>query len=164
MDAVINQLEPHHWGRVRAIYLEGLATGQASFETSAPDWETWDGSHLSNSRLVAVRGDDVLGWAALSAVSRRQAYAGVAEVSVYVAGSARGQRIGRLLLDALVVRSEAAGIWTLQASIFPENLASVQLHVSCGFRLVGRRERVAQHHGIWRDTVIYERRSTRCGV
>jgi L-amino acid N-acyltransferase YncA len=164
MDVVVRKLHPGHWNRVRAIYLEGLATNQASFETTAPDWASWDASHLRHSRLVATRGADVLGWAALSPVSSRRVYAGVAEVSVYVASEARRQGLGRLLLEELVRQSEAAGIWTLQASIFPENVASVELHKACGFRLVGRRERIAQHHGAWRDTVLYERRSRVVGT
>jgi phosphinothricin acetyltransferase len=157
-------LGAHHWDDVRRIYVEGLATGQASFETSAPDWLAWDAGHLPQSRLVAARNARIIGWAALSPVSRRQVYAGVAEVSVYVARQAHGQGIGRLLLDRLIASSERAGIWTLQASIFPENAASVRLHETRGFRLVGRRERIAQHHGVWRDTVIYERRSSVVGV
>ena len=153
-----------HWPEVRAIYEEGLAGGQASFETTVPDWCEWDASHLAHSRLVARDGERVIGWAALSPVSRRAVYAGVAEVSVYVAGRARGRGIGRRLLEELIRVSEAEGIWTLQASIFPENRASVRLHEACGFRLLGRRERIARHHGVWRDTVIYERRSPSAGL
>jgi L-amino acid N-acyltransferase YncA len=164
MDVVVKKLHPSHWKRVRAIYLEGLSTNQASFETTAPDWASWDASHLRHGRLVATRDAEVLGWAALSPVSSRRVYAGVAEVSVYVASEARRQGLGRLLLEELVRRSEAAGIWTLQASIFPENVASVELHRACGFRLVGRRERIAQHHGAWRDIVLYERRSHLVGT
>lgn len=148
-----------HWPLIKAIYEEGLATGQASFETQSADWEAWDEGHLPHSRLVALQGGDVIAWAALAPVSRRVAYAGVAEVSVYVAGRARGRGVGRRLLQELVRQSELAGIWTLQASIFPENAASIRVHQACGFRLVGRRYRIARHYGVWRDTVLYERRS-----
>jgi phosphinothricin acetyltransferase len=149
---------------VRSIYEEGLAGRQATFETSAPDWPAWDAAHLARCRIAAREGSTVLGWAALSPVSRRAVYSGVAEVSVYVAGQARGQGIGRRLLEELIRQSEAAGIWTLQASIFPENTASTRLHEACGFRLLGRRERIARHHGVWRDTILYERRSRVTGV
>ena len=148
-----------HWEDARAIYAEGLAGGHASFETAVPDWRTWDSAHLPHSRIVATESGIPAGWAALSAVSRREVYAGVAEVSVYVARRWRGHGLGRLLLEELIPQSEAAGIWTLQSSIFPENLASIGLHEACGFRQLGRRERIARHHGVWRDTVIYERRS-----
>lgn len=156
----IERLEPWHWPAVRTIYQDGLDSGHASFEITASDWPTWDAAHLAHPRIVAERSGVVVGFAALSPVSRRAVYAGVAEVSVYVASAARGDGVGRALLDGLIERSETAGIWTLQASIFPENAASVHLHEVCGFRLVGRRERIAQHHGKWRDTVIYERRSS----
>jgi phosphinothricin acetyltransferase len=155
----IERLEPWHWPAVRTIYQEGLDSGHASFEITASDWPAWDAAHLPHPRIVAVRHGVVVGLAALSLVSRRAVYAGVTEVSVYVAAAARGQGIGRALLDGLIERSETSGIWTLQASIFPENAPSIHLHEVCGFRLVGRRERIAQHHGNWRDTVIYERRS-----
>ncbi|HEU0185011.1 MAG TPA: GNAT family N-acetyltransferase [Blastocatellia bacterium] len=159
MDFVIDSMRPRDWESVRAIYLEGIATGQATFETEAPDWEQWDSSHLPQCRLVARNGDAVLGWAALSPVSKRQVYAGVAEVSVYVASAARGGGVGRALMRALIEASEQRGVWTLQSSVFPENHASVTLHLNYGFREVGRRERIARHHGVWRDTVILERRS-----
>lgn len=149
------------WPAVRAIYEEGIATGNATFETAAPEWATWDAARLPCCRLVARRGHRVRGWAALSPVSSRAVYGGVAEVSIYVAAAARGQGIGRLLLDGLVVASEEAGIWMLQAGIFPENAASLALHRACGFRVVGRRERLAQLHGVWRDALLLERRSER---
>ena len=161
---VLGPLGPEHWPEVRAIYEEGLAGGHATFETASPDWPEWDAAHLSHSRLVARDGETVLGWAALSPVSPRAVYAGVAEVSVYVLGRARGRGIGRRLLEELIVTSESAGIWTLQASIFPENEASVRLHQACGFRFLGRRERIARHHATWRDTVLYERRSRSVGL
>ena len=164
MTFIVEKLLPRHWGEVRAIYSEGLATGDATFETEAPEWERWDASHLVCCRLVALEEARVAGWAALSPVSARKAYAGVAEVSVYVGARFRGIGLGRKLLSALVSESEAAGVWTLQASIFPENAASVALHLACGFREVGRRERIARRDGRWRDTVLFERRSRTSGV
>jgi len=149
---------------VRAIYLEGIATGNATFETSAPEWEKWDAAHLATCRLVAQMNGQVSGWAALSAVSSRCVYAGVAEVSVYVADAARGQGVGLRLLSALVECSEGHGIWTLQAGIFPENEASVRLHERCGFRIMGRRERLGQLKGTWRDVLLMERRSKAVGL
>ena len=147
------------WPEVRAIYLEGIATGNATFQKTAPEWEEWDAGHLAECRMVA-RGDrQVTGWAALSRVSARAVYAGVAEVSVYVAARARGQGVGRRLLGALVAESERMGIWTLQAGIFPENRASLALHEAAGFRVVGVRERLGYMDGRWRDVVLMERRS-----
>ena len=160
----LEALRKEHWPRVQAIYLEGIATGQATFRTDAPEWEEWDAGHLAHSRIVALLDGEVVGWAALSPVSSRPHYRGVAEVSVYVGEGARGKGIGSALLAELVRLSEAAGIWTLQSSIFPENRASVRLHERHGFRLMGRRERIAQHGGVWRDTVILERRSKTIGV
>jgi phosphinothricin acetyltransferase len=152
------------WPRVRAIYEEGIATGQATFETEAPPWEQWDTAHHPNGRVVAREGEHVLGWGALSPVSRRPCYAGVAEVSVYVDGSARGRGVGLALLEHVIAASEALGIWTLQGATFPENIASLRLQARCGFRIVGRRERIAQLNGVWRDTVLTERRSGRVGA
>jgi phosphinothricin acetyltransferase len=147
------------WPDVRTIYLEGIATGNATFQQSAPEWADWDTGHLPHPRLVARRDGTVLAWAALSQVSARPVYAGVAEVSVYVAERARGQGIGRLLMAALIAESERNGIWTLQAGIFPENLASIALHLAHSFREVGVRERLGCMHGRWRDVVLMERRS-----
>lgn len=152
-----------HGPRVLAIYGEGIGSGDATFETAVPAWDDWDRKHLAHSRLVALDGDQVLGWAALSAVSDRCVYGGVAEVSVYVAAAARGQRVGRALLEALVRASEEAGIWTLQAGIFPENQASVSIHQKCGFRIVGVRERLGKMNGRWRDVLLLERRSPVAG-
>lgn len=163
-DVEIEEMQPADWESVRAIYLEGIATSQATFETEAPDWEHWDAANLPVPRLVAREGESVVGWAALSSVSRRQAYAGVAEVSVYVGARHRGKGIGRLLLKALIVESEKRGIWTLQAVTFPENKSSVALHLRCGFREVGRRERISKLNGIWRDTILLERRSQEIGT
>lgn len=149
--------------RVLGIYAEGIATGEATFQAAPPAWDEWDAGHLGQARLVAESDGDVCGWAALSPVSKRAVYAGVAEVSVYVAAAARGRGVGRALLEALVRASEAAGIWTLQAGIFPENAASVALHECCGFRVVGRRERLGVIHGRWRDVLLMERRSRTVG-
>lgn len=164
MGLTVRPLTADDWPAVRAIYEAGIATGNATFETSAPDWPAWDASHLAEHRLVAV--DDtgvVAGWAALSPVSDRCAYSGVAENSVYVAPTHQGRGVGRLLLQELVRRTEATGIWTIQTGIFPENTASVRLHEQCGFRIVGRRERIGQLHGVWRDTLFLERRSDTAG-
>jgi L-amino acid N-acyltransferase YncA len=163
MKAVIRNLVAGDWELVRSIYLDGIATGQATFETGAPVWEHWDSAHLPAPRLVATANETIVGWAALSPVSRRPAYAGVAEVSAYVHRQMRGQGVGVQLLKALVVESESNGIWTLQASIFPENLASISLHAACGFREVGRRRRIGKMNGVWRDTVLFERRSELVG-
>jgi L-amino acid N-acyltransferase YncA len=152
-------MTPGDWEQVRAIYLEGVREGNSTFETEAPSWEAWDEAHHKSPRLVMRAGGQVLGWAALSPVSKRRVYNGVAEVSVYVTGSARGKGIGRALLEALIENSEQAGMWTLQASIFPENVASIELHLKCGFREVGRRESIAKLNGVWRDTILLERRS-----
>ena len=196
----ITNLLAGHWPAVKAIYEEGIATGNASFQTEAPDWADWDAAHLPHSRLVALcrpgqsalsepvlvvlsdlgpvtsagqepvtspgqepvassEAGRVVGWAALSPVSARAVYTGVAEVSVYIAGGQRGRKIGEALLGTLITESERNGIWTLQASIFPENIASLRIHARCGFRQVGYRERIGQMHGVWRDTVLVERRS-----
>ncbi|HXB94890.1 MAG TPA: GNAT family N-acetyltransferase [Puia sp.] len=161
---VISPLLPEHWPAVKVIYEDGLATGNASFQTSAPTWEEWDAAHLKHSRLVALEGNVVLGWAALTPVSGRCVYAGVAEVSVYIDAACRGRGIGKALLNALISDSEAYGLWTLQAGIFPENTASLQLHKNAGFRQLGIREKIGQHNGIWRDTVLLERRSGKVGI
>lgn len=164
-DFTIQEMTKAHWQEVRGIYLEGVATGDATFETEAPAWERWDASHLPHSRLVAVAtGGEVKGWAALSRVSDRCVYGGVAEVSVYVGARHRGGGVGRALLEALARSSEANGVWTLQAGVFPENAASVRLHEACGFRVVGRRERIGKLNGAWRDTLLLERRSRVAGV
>jgi phosphinothricin acetyltransferase len=159
MASFIDQMRIGDWEQVRAIYLEGIRSGHATFETEAPGWERWDVAHLPFARLVMRDGAAVLGWAALSPVSKREVYRGVAEVTVYVAEGARGRGIGRALLEALIAESERNRVWTLQASIFPENTASVALHLHCDFREVGRRERIARLHGVWRDTLLFERRS-----
>ena len=164
MDIQIRVMTAEDWEPVRAIYLAGIATGQATFETEAPTWTTWNNSHLPAPRLVAISREAIGGWAALSPVSARPVYKGVAEVSVYVAEQMRVAGLGRFLLEALVKESEEHRIWTLQASIFPENVASISLHNSCGFREVGRRQRIAKMKGVWRDTLLFERRSKLVGV
>jgi phosphinothricin acetyltransferase len=165
MRLAIEKMTREHWEHVKRVYLEGIETGQATFETEAPDWERWNSLHLSHSRLVAIDAqNDLLGWAALSPVSSRCVYGGVAEVSVYTGQKHRGKGVGRTLLEALIASSEENGIWTLQAGIFPENKASVELHRKCGFRTVGSRERIGKLHGVWRDTLLLERRSNREGI
>jgi L-amino acid N-acyltransferase YncA len=160
----IRPLTVDDWKPVRSIYIDGIATGQATFETQAPSWGHWNSNHLTNPRLVAVAGQLIIGWAALSPVSSRNVYAGVTEVSVYVAQAWRGKGVGRALLEKLVAESELNGIWTLQASIFPENVVSLALHNSCGFRVVGTRERIGKMTGVWRDTQLLERRSKLAGT
>ena len=157
-------MRPEDWEVVRAIYLEGIATGNSTFEQSAPDWQTWDQGRLPSCRLVARAGNEVLGWTALSPVSRRQVYAGVAEFSIYVAERARGRGIGAALLQALIEVSEQEGIWTLQSGIFPENTASLELCRRFGFRVVGTRERIGCMDARWRDVVLLERRSQIAGA
>ena len=164
MKYVIDEMTASDWEHVRSIYLEGIRSGHSTFKTDAPTWENWDQAHLQIARLVTRDGDRVSGWAALSPVSKRSVYRGVAEVTVYVTESARGQGIGRALLETLIDESEKHEIWTLQASIFPENIASIKLHLHCGFREVGRRERIAMHNGVWRDTLLFERRSQKVGI
>ena len=160
----IHSMKEADWAQVKSIYLEGIATGVATFETEAPTREQWNASHFSPARLVAYQGDELVGWAALSPVSQRCVYGGVAEVSVYVARSARHSGVGRKLLCALIDESEQNGIWTLQAGMFPENTGSLALHRSCGFREVGRRERIGRLNGVWRDTILLERRSNLVGI
>jgi L-amino acid N-acyltransferase YncA len=170
-------MPPDLWPAVREIYSEGIATGDATFETELPDWERWDNSHRKDCRLIALEPFDedteevlisrnkltVLGWAALSPVSARRVYRGVAEVSVYVSAAARGRGVGKALLQALVQESEANGVWTLQAGVFPENTASVALHKSCGFRKVGVRRQIGKLGDSWRDVLLLERRSPSIG-
>jgi phosphinothricin acetyltransferase len=152
------------WPPVLEIFVEGIRSGNATFETQVPEWERWDAAHLKNCRLVARLSDAVLGWAALAPTSSRRVYAGVAEVSVYVAERVRGRKIGSLLLRALVEASERDGIWTLQAGIFPENVASIELHKRAGFHVLGVRERLGCMNGRWRDVLMMERRSKVAGV
>lgn len=177
MECQIIAMHPDLWPQVREIYREGIATGNATFETELPTWEEWNSSHRKDCRLAAlepIHGElektiepgqaTVLGWAALSAVSTRHVYRGVAEVSVYVAAAARGGGVGKALLEALVPESEANELWTLQAGIFPENAASIALHKSCGFREVGIRRKIGHLHDRWRDVLLLERRSSGTGI
>ena len=160
----IRPLYPEDWPAVAGIYLEGIRTGNATFQTEAPSWEAWNTAHHQVCRWVAVLEGKVVAWAAISPVSSRKVYAGVAEESVYVGENFRGRGIGRALLERLVLESEAHGFWTLQAGIFPENLGSIRVHEQCGFRVLGRRERIGQMDGVWRDTLLLERRSSVVGV
>ena len=155
----IRELREADWPEVARIYEEGMRTGNATFETRVPSWDEWDAGHLAEHRLVVTHDGDVVGWAALSPTSERACYRGVAEHSIYVAERARGLGFGRQLLAALIAASEAAGFWTLQAGIFPENEASIGLHTSLGFRIVGVRERLGCTNAVWRDVVLLERRS-----
>ena len=159
MSLTLRPMRSEDWSVVERIYAAGIATGQATFETATPSWAEWDAAHLASPRLLAEQDGVVLGWAALSPVSRRPVYRGVAEVSVYVAPEGQGRGVGRKLLDWLIRASEEAGFWTLQASVFAGNEPSLRLHERAGFRLVGVRERIAQRDGRWHDTVILERRS-----
>lgn len=160
----IAPLSSSDWSSVRSIYLEGIATGNATLETDAPSWEKWDSEHLTSCRLIAKEGDTILGWAALSPVSGRCVYGGVAEVSIYIAESARGKGVGKQLFEQLIEESEKNELWTLQSGILQENITSIKLHEKCGFRIVGVRERIGQRDGIWRNVVLMERRSHKVGV
>ncbi len=161
---IVRPMTPDDWEQVASAYREGIATGNATFETDVPSWEDWNAGHLAAGRLVADGDEALLGWAALSPVSDRCAYAGVAEASVYVAASSRGRGIGRKLLDETIRASEDAGIWTLQAGVFPENEASLALLAACGFCVVGTRQRLGHMNGVWRDVILLERRSSVVGV
>jgi phosphinothricin acetyltransferase len=164
MSFVIDKMVADDWNLVRVIYAEGIATGHATFEAQTPTWQEWDARHLPYSRLVARADDTIKAWAALSPVSSRFVYAGVAETSIYVGESHRGEGIGKALLDALITDSEHNEIWTLVAGIFPENNWSLAMYKQCGFREIGRRERIGKMRGAWRDIILLERRSTVVGV
>jgi L-amino acid N-acyltransferase YncA len=164
MPCEIVALMQRHWDAVRDIYAQGIATGNATFETVVPEWPEWDARHLPSCRLIAQLENEIVGWAALSPVSTRAVYRGVAEVSVYVATQAQGKGIGAALLARLISESEKHGIWTLQAGILAENATSIRLHQRAGFRVVGTREKIGCLHGQWRDTVLMERRSSIAGV
>ncbi len=164
MDFIVEKMKDEDWPAVKSIYQEGIATGNATFETDVPDWQKWDNTHLRDCRLIAKTEGKIIGWVALSPVSKRPVYSGVAEVSLYVKASARGQGVGKALLRAVIEESERACIWTLQGAIFPGNAASIALCKTCGFREVGRRECIGQMNGVWRDVVLMERRSKVVGV
>jgi L-amino acid N-acyltransferase YncA len=155
----IRAMAPADWPEVETIFVDGIATGDATFETTPPSWDEFDAGKLPGHRLVAVDDGRVVGWVALSPTSSRDCYAGVVEHSVYVAEDARGRGVGRALLEALIESAEAAGLWTIESGIFPENAASLALHARVGFRVVGRRDRIAKLDGVWRDTILLERRS-----
>lgn len=157
----LKKMESYDWPAVKEIYLQGIATGLATFQTTAPSWEEWDQSHLKHSRFIAQINNQAVGWAALSSVSSRCVYAGV---SIYVHEAYRGRRVGAFLMEALVTSSEKQGLWTLQAGVFPENNASIRLHEKFGFRQMGVREKIGKQGDIWRDTVILERRSKTVGI
>jgi L-amino acid N-acyltransferase YncA len=160
----IKPLEAHHWNDVKRIYEEGIATRNATFETSAPSWDAWNSAHLKSCRFVVLDGDVVAGWAALTPVSGRCVYAGVADISIYVSEIYRGKKIGSMLLRQLIASSELEGLWTLQAGIFPENRASVALHERNGFYLIGARQKIGKMDNVWRDTLLLERRSKTVGL
>ncbi len=160
----IRKMLASDWESVAAIYAEGIATGFATFETSIPSYEAWDKAHMQACRIVAVENDAVLGWAALSPVSSRCVYGGVAEVSVYVGQQNRGKGLGRLLMNTLIKESEDEGLWTIQSGIFPENEGSIELHKKVGFRYIGKRERVGKLKGEWKDNLLFERRSVLIGI
>ena len=152
------------WKNVSEIYRQGIETGNATFQQEIPTYTDWDYGHLKNCRIVAIKDNEVAGWAALTPVSGRCVYAGVAEVSVYVADKNRGHKIGHKLLEKLIIESENEKLWTLQAGIFPENIASLKIHEALGFRKIGHRERIGQMNGIWRDIILLERRSKLIGI
>ena len=160
----IIDLLTEHWESVKKIYEDGIATGNATFQTSAPTWEEWNQAHIPIPRLIAIENDEILGWSALTPLSGRCVYAGVAEVSIYIGSIARGKGIGKQLLNQLIEESEKQNIWTLQSGIFPENKASIALHLSAGFRIIGIREKIGMMDGKWRDIVLLEKRSHTIGI
>ncbi len=161
---VVREMIQDDWDTVSKIYAAGIATGFATFEQNIPSYEAWDRAHLKACRLIAQDDQGLLGWAALSAVSSRCVYGGVAEVSIYIGPEHRGRGVGKLLMEALIDSSERIGLWTLQSGIFPENLGSIKLHEKMGFRYIGKRERVGKLHGIWKDNLLFERRSATVGI
>jgi phosphinothricin acetyltransferase len=159
MEVIFRQMIEADWSQVVEIYTQGINTGNATFETEIPDWDKWNSGHIQTSRIVAVNEIEIIGWAALVPVSTRKVYSGVAEVSIYISNEYQGLKIGSKLLKQLIEESEKNGFWTLQAGIFPENKSSIKIHQNNGFRIVGYREKIGQMEGIWRDTVLLERRS-----
>lgn len=157
------KMQASDWQQVKKIFEEGIQTGDATFQTSVSEWTDWNKSHLEHSRIIAKEDGHLVGWAALTPVSSRCIYAGVAEVSVYISAGARGKGIGKQLLQTLVEESEANNLWTLQAGIFPENIPSIRIHEYCGFKLVGVRQKIGKMNGVWRDTLLLERRSSKVG-
>ncbi|MEP3207982.1 MAG: N-acetyltransferase family protein [Maribacter sp.] len=163
-DLKTRKMMPSDWEAVSNIYTEGIATGFATFETNTPSYQAWDAAHMTSCRIVAIENKKILGWASLSPVSSRCVYGGVAEVSVYVGSDSRGKGVGKLLMESLIKESEAAGLWTLQSGIFPENKGSIELHRKVGFRYIGKRERVGKLDGVWKDNLLFERRSDTVGL
>jgi phosphinothricin acetyltransferase len=163
-DLKIRKMEASDWPIVSKIYTEGIATSFATFETNTPTYEAWNSAHMPACRIVVLENNKVLGWAALSPVSSRCVYGGIAEVSVYVAEASRGKGAGKLLMETLIKQSEAEGIWTIQSGIFPENKGSIELHKKVGFRYIGKRERVGKLDGLWKDNLLFERRSKTVGI
>nr|WP_297786805.1 GNAT family N-acetyltransferase [uncultured Allomuricauda sp.] len=161
---IVRNMKPSDWEEVSKIYMEGIATGFATFETQAPTFENWDKAHTNECRLIAETDGEIMGWAALSPVSSRCVYGGVGEVSVYISDKSRGKGVGKLLMEHLIHESEKAGFWTIQSGIFPENKASIKLHEKMGFRYIGKRERVGKIHGVWKDNLLFEKRSDKVGV
>ncbi|USD23762.1 GNAT family N-acetyltransferase [Flagellimonas marinaquae] len=160
----VRNMKPSDWRNVSDIYREGISTGFATFETQPPSFDQWDEAHVKDCRLIAEENGSILGWAALSPVSSRCVYGGVGEVSVYIANASRGKGIGQLLMQKLITDSEKAGFWTLQSGIFPENTASIKLHEKVGFRYIGKRERIGKINGVWKDNLLFEKRSDSVGV
>ena len=160
----IESLTEQHWSDIKAIYLSGVATGNANFSFAEPEWIAWDKAHVTNCRLVVTENNQVLGWVALTAIHDQCVFAGVAEVSIYIAEQARRKGIGKQLLEAIINQSEQNNFWTLDARIFPENQASIKIHEEKGFSIIGSRERIGQLNGIWRDTLLLERRSVKVGI
>jgi L-amino acid N-acyltransferase YncA len=160
----IKNIEQENFHQVAEIYKQGLDTGIATFQNDIPDWENWDKNHLPNCRIAAFEGNEMAGWAAITPVSSRCVYAGVGEVSIYIAANFRGKGVGEFLLNQLIKESEQAGLWTLQSGIFAENIGSIKLHQKCGFRQIGYREKIGQKDGVWKDTIFMERRSKIVGI
>ncbi|NDV17202.1 GNAT family N-acetyltransferase [Muricauda sp. TY007] len=161
---IIRTMKASDWEDVSRIYSEGISTGLATFETTAPSYEQWDKAHTKECRLIAEKDGEIMGWAALSPVSSRCVYGGVGEVSVYIADKSRGMGVGRLLMQHLIEESEKAGFWTIQSGVFPENIGSIKLHKKVGFRYIGKRERVGKIHGVWKDNLLFEKRSNKVGM
>ncbi|MEM9077586.1 MAG: N-acetyltransferase family protein [Bacteroidota bacterium] len=161
---IIRNMQKPDWEDVARIYEEGIVTGFATFEQQVPTYESWDEAHIASCRLIAEENGQILGWAALSSVSSRCVYGGVGEVSIYIEAESRGKGVGEALLNELVSKSEEAGFWTIQSGIFPENRGSIALHEKVGFRFIGKRERVAKIHGVWKDNLLFEKRSNTIGI
>ncbi|MFK7812687.1 MAG: N-acetyltransferase family protein [Maribacter sp.] len=163
-DIKLRKMEASDWEAVSKIYTDGIDTGFATFETNTPSYEAWNAAHMTACRIVAIENEKILGWAALSPVSSRCVYGGIGEVSVYVGNDSRGKGVGKLLIERLIKESEAEGLWTIQSGIFPENKGSIELHKKVGFRYIGKRERVGKLDGVWKDNLLFEKRSETVGL